>query len=167
MNFSTELQLMIAKTDYNASDNWLPLWIHSVDVYEVISQLVERRYYSVADICGIDYQSFKKTAQLLAILHDIGKATPVFQDKISCSLKQFRSVWESYNINIPHYNSNDYGKTPHAKASENILLANGFHQNFASVVGGHHGMPALDESDIRYSSIQNNSNENFIKVYKN
>ncbi len=144
MNFSKHLQLMIGKTARFMPDKWLPPWIHCMDTYNVISDLVDKRYYSLAVLCGMDYDTFKKVAQLSALLHDIGKNTPIFQDKISHSLMQFRSKWEHYGIKISRYSDNDYTELPHAKASECILLSNGFHPNFASVIGAHHGMPALD-----------------------
>lgn len=144
MNFSKSLQLMIGKTARFMPDKWLPPWIHCMDTYNVISDLVDKRYYSLSAICGMDYDTFKKVAQLSALLHDIGKNTPLFQDKISHSLMHFRSRWEHYGIKISRYSDNDYTELPHAKASECILLSNGFHPNFASVIGAHHGMPALD-----------------------
>lgn len=144
MNFSKHLQLMIGKTTRFMPDKWLPPWIHCIDTYNIISDLVDKRYYSLSAICGMDYDTFKKVAQLSALLHDIGKNTPIFQDKISHSLIHFRSKWEHYGIKISRYSDNDYIELPHAKASECILLSNGFHPNFASVIGAHHGMPALD-----------------------
>lgn len=160
MNFSKHLQLMIGKTARFMPDKWLPPWIHCMDTYNVISDLVDKRYYSLAVLCGMDYDTFKKVAQLSALLHDIGKNTPLFQDKISHSLMQFRSRWEHYGIKISRYSDNDYTELPHAKASECILLSNGFHPNFASVIGAHHGMPA---SDIGKYSIP----KNMTKYYGN
>ncbi len=160
MNFSKHLQLMIGKTARFMPYKWLPPWIHCIDTYNVISDLVDKRYYSLSAICGMDYDTFKKVAQLSALLHDIGKNTPLFQDKISHSLMHFRSKWEHYGINISHYSDNDYMELPHAKASECILLSNGFHPNFASVIGAHHGMPA---SDIGKYSIP----KNMTKYYGN
>lgn len=160
MNFSKHLQLMIGKTARFMPDKWLPPWIHCMDTYNVISDLVDKRYYSLSAICGMDYDTFKKVAQLSALLHDIGKNTPLFQDKISHSLMHFRSKWEHYGIKISRYSDNDYTELHHAKASECILLSNGFHPNFASVIGAHHGMPA---SDIGKYSIP----KNMTKYYGN
>ncbi len=160
MNFSKHLQLMIGKTARFMPDKWLPPWIHCMDTYNVISDLVDKRYYSLAAICGMDYDTFRKVAQLSALLHDIGKNTPLFQDKISHSLMHFRSKWEHYGIKISRYSDNDYTELPHAKASECILLSNDFHPNFASVIGAHHGMPA---SDIGKYSIP----KNMTKYYGN
>ena len=160
MNFSKHLQLMIGKTARFMPDKWLPPWIHCMDTYNVISDLVDKRYYSLSAICGMDYDTFKKVAQLSALLHDIGKNTPLFQDKISHSLMHFRSKWEHYGIKISRYSDNDYTELHHAKASECILLSNGFHPNFASVIGAHHGMPA---SDIGKYSIS----KNMTKYYGN
>jgi len=140
MRLSLEMKLMIAKSgNYN---RWLPLWVHATDTAEVIQELIHLRYSALSELCGMSFDTFKRTAVLLAYLHDIGKITPLFQSQILKALPARRSLFEHYGIyNIPE-NFKDKDKSHHTKCGEAILLKMGFPKGFSSVVGAHHGMPA-------------------------
>lgn len=140
MKLSRELKLMIAKS--GADQKWLPLWMHASDTANVISDLIHLRYASLAELCGMSFHDFKKTAVLLAYLHDIGKLTPLFQSRILKTLPKRRSLFEHYGIHsLPEHFPNPE-KSHHAKSGEAILLDLNFPKGFSSVVGAHHGMPA-------------------------
>ncbi len=134
------MKLIIAKS--GLEDTWLPLWVHGTDTANVMSGLIHLRYSALFGLCGMSSADFKRTAVLLAYLHDIGKITPLFQSQILKTLPARRSLFEHYGI---HNISGDFiekEKSRHTKCGEAILLELGFPEGFSSVVGAHHGMPA-------------------------
>ncbi len=142
MNLSREMKLMIAKS--GIENKWLPFWMHATDTANVISELIHLRYSSLSDLCGMPFGDFKRTAVLLAYLHDIGKITPLFQSQILKSLPERHSLFEHYGICNIAENFINKDKSHHTKCGEAILLKLGFPKGFSSVVGAHHGMPAED-----------------------
>ena len=139
---------------------WLPLEIHLRDTAEIAKKLwdewlpdaVKR---TIADSVGGDEQEARKLFIFLAIVHDIGKATPVFQAK--------RNFWPT-DLDFDIYNKlvtcglnvkesreeyRFYQRTPHALASQLLLEyakdlglsdAN-LNRNAAVILGSHHGKP--------------------------
>lgn len=140
MELSKEMKLIIAKSERNGN-KWLPLWVHAMDTAGVIGYLLRTRYQHLDDVCGMAFEELKRTAVLLAYLHDIGKITPLFQSMILKALPSRRSVFEHYGMNIPD-NLPDKEKSHHTICGEAILLNRGFNRDFASIVGAHHGMPS-------------------------
>ena len=96
MRLSREMRLIIAKS--GPENRWLPLWMHAADTAAVISEIIHRRYTFLAELCGMSFEDFKRTAKLLAYLHDIGKITPLFQSQILKALPARRSVFEHYGV---------------------------------------------------------------------
>lgn len=142
MKLSREMKLIIAKS--GVENKWLPLWMHAADTANVVSKLIHLRYAFLSQLCGMSFSDFKRTAVLLAYLHDIGKITPLFQSQILKSLPARRSLFEHYGIhNIPE-NCMNKDKSHHTKCGEAILVDLGFPMGFSSIVGAHHGMPADD-----------------------
>ena len=90
------MKLIIAKS--GPEDTWLPLWVHGTDTANVMSGLIQLRYSSLFGLCGMSSADFKRTAVLLAYLHDIGKITPLFQSQILKALPARRSLFEHYGI---------------------------------------------------------------------
>lgn len=136
------LKLLAAKTDRRNSALWLPYYFHAEDVAGVMDFLLAERYAGLYGICGMSAEDFHKTAMLAAYLHDIGKLTPVFQDKLLQSLPVRRGIMEHYQIEIPGYSLNDYKQAPHNVCGKVIaLLMLGLPRELASVIGAHHGMP--------------------------
>ncbi|MCI8566354.1 MAG: CRISPR-associated helicase Cas3' [Lachnospiraceae bacterium] len=140
MKLSREMKLIIAKS--GSENRWLPLWLHAEDTAKVMSELIHLRYSSLPEVCGMSFGDFKRTAILLAYLHDIGKITPLFQSKILKALPARRSVFEHYGIHNILENFIDKEKSHHTKCGEAILLGLGFPKGFSSIIGAHHGMPA-------------------------
>ncbi len=143
---SNALKLIIAKSDpknVDKSGEWLPLWLHAADCAKVTEDLLHTRYFSIADVCGMSFEELKKTAVLLAYLHDIGKITPFFQAKILQALPERRSIFEHYGIHIPdlsEYISKERATSHHTVCGEAVLNKLGFPTDISSVVGAHHGM---------------------------
>lgn len=146
-NFSNALKLIIAKSG-RENGEWLPLWLHAADCAKVTKYLLQTRYSSIADVCGMSLEEMKKTAVLLAYLHDIGKITPLFQAKILRALPERRSLFEHYNIHIPDYEreflNKDKATLHHTVCGEAILNELGFPTDISSIVGAHHGMTTED-----------------------
>ena len=137
MKFSCEMKLIIAKS--GAENKWLPFWMHATDTANVMSELIHLRYSSLSQLCGMSFHDFKRTAVLLAYLHDIGKITPLFQSQILKSLPARHSLFEHYGIHSIPENFIDKNKSHHTKCGEVILLNLGFPKGFSSIVGAHHG----------------------------
>lgn len=138
---SSRLKLIIAKSG-RENREWLPLWIHAEDTANVMKYLLHSRYQALSDMCGMPFEELKKTAVLLAYLHDIGKITPFFQAKILQSLPDRRSLFEHYRTHIPdmsEYIHKEREKSHHTICGEAILNELGF-KSVSSVVGAHHGM---------------------------
>lgn len=140
-------KLIIAKSN-SKTEEWLPLWIHSCDTAKMIEFLIAERFYHSCDDCGMEYDKFRKTAILLAYLHDIGKMTPLFQSRLLSALPNMRTVFERNDVKIPfEYEYQNKFLSHHTKCGEAILLSLGFPSDVASIVGAHHGMPAVDFMD--------------------
>lgn len=144
MQLSNAQKLIIAKSEHE-SGKWLPLWMHAKDTANVMQYLLHTRYQGLAGLCEMSFEDLKKIGTLLAYLHDIGKITPLFQAKILEALPERRTVFEHYGIHVPEYSEIlNKKESHHTKCGEAILLALGFPNEFSSIVGAHHGMPAED-----------------------
>lgn len=141
---SNAAKLIIAKSNHKIGE-WLPLWIHSCDTAKMIEFLIYKRFQHSCDDCAMDYDEFRKTAILLAYLHDIGKITPLFQSRLLSALPNMRTAFEHNSIRIPFESElKKPHDSHHTKCGEAILLSLGFPCDIASIVGAHHGMPAND-----------------------
>lgn len=140
MTLSAPMKLIIAKSS-REDGRWLPLWVHAADTANVTEELLRIRYAALGETCGIPFDELKKTAILLAYLHDIGKITPLFQLRILQSLPGRRSVFEHYGVEIAdHFLHGE--DSHHTKCGEAILLNHDFPKGFSAIVGAHHGMPS-------------------------
>lgn len=148
---SNELKLIIAKSD-SENNKWMPFWMHEKDTANIMEYLLHSRYQELSDLCALSFDILKKTGMLLAYLHDIGKITPLFQAKILESLPGRRTIFEHYGVKIPEYSKFiNKNNSHHAKCGEAILIAMGFPNDFSSIIGAHHGMPADDvKNHIEY-----------------
>lgn len=140
---SKTVRLLAAKTDPQGGGFWLPLWMHAMDTswtlqFLALYRLPEavRRY-----LCP-DEGLLIRTLRFLGFLHDIGKATALFQNKILHRLPDIRQQL-SRLLPVPDSFENP-GGTSHARASEAILLSFGCPRGVASVAGAHHGWPQED-----------------------
>lgn len=135
-------KLMIAKSGDN-SYKWLPLCVHLEDTAGIMNKLIEEFVSdSFSETCGLSKEDLKKTAIFLACVHDIGKATIVFQYKIGQKIPERLEVLKHYKIEIPIIMPYDKMQvTPHAIAGEAILRYMGCPESIAAVAGAHHGEP--------------------------
>ncbi|WP_207782520.1 CRISPR-associated helicase Cas3' [Phytoactinopolyspora limicola] len=131
---------------------WLPLWQHMDDSADVADMLFDQWLSPnvvrlIAAEFGGDVRSAHTAVQLLAGLHDIGKATPAFAVQ-NTELGQRMSNLGLYTP--PHKNDlPDRQKAHHTITGHHIfqrwLLSQGWDPKavnaWAVVIGGHHGVP--------------------------
>ena len=152
INLSNEkYSILAAKSAGKEEHGWLPVWVHLLDTVGIMENLVDRWISpAFAENISIQISDWKKIAKFVAITHDIGKFTPVFQSKISSTLFGHLGRLESYGINIPHQSELfDANQSPHAVAGEAILLHFDCSDSVAAVVGAHHGKPQGIADDIQ------------------
>ena len=136
-----DTKLLAGKTNGNDDSQWLPLWMHCRDTAGVMSLLVQN-WLPIATIknAGLAEGMFLKTARFLGYVHDIGKATALFQSQILSSIPGARVRLENKSgLTIPARFIE--WKAPHSCASEAILLHLNCPESLASVAGAHHGKP--------------------------
>ena len=134
-------RFLAGKTDPENTSLWLPLWMHLWDTAGIMERLV--RYWvpeSTKRAMGFqDEEALLATARFLGGVHDIGKATVVFQANILRALPEARQRLETLtSLDCPVQNSQE---SPHARAGEAILLREDCPGGIASIVGAHHGKP--------------------------
>lgn len=129
-----------AKTDLDDETLWLPLIVHLQDTAAVMEYLL--RHWLPEQYCeGLDLnrKEFFQLALFTAFVHDIGKATPSFQRKIT---RQREILGYRLEKNGLTDQAMAWDKEPpHAAAGAEILRAEGVAECVAAVVGAHHGMP--------------------------
>lgn len=135
--FSKRAMYLAGKTDTANSGNWLPLWQHLHDTMQIMEKLIllwlpESTKQSIA----LPEQELRKLARFLGGVHDIGKATLLFQHNIMRHLPLAgERLWQE----IPVSAVLD-GKLPHSMAGEIILRTLDCPKGIASIVGTHHGL---------------------------
>lgn len=142
--FSKELAAAVAKSDRENGNDWLPFWMHSFDTAGIMEKLAQKRLpESISDYlcaeCGGREKLFS-TLKFCALVHDIGKLTIVFQSRIydAVDFSPFADC-----VELPKSGSLvNASNTPHALASEAILLKLGCREGVASIAGAHHGRPS-------------------------
>lgn len=143
------VKLMVGKSDPEGNGRWLPLWMHARDTADILCYLVQNWIpQAVRNEIGLQEEELVHTARFLGLVHDLGKATAVFQSRI---LLHIPEVYERLDRVLPlPMQFFDASRTPHARASEAILLELECPEGIASIAGAHHGKP------------QENQNQNFI-----
>lgn len=124
--------------------------MHSFDTAGIMEKLAQKRLpESISDYlcaeCGSREKLFS-TLKFCALVHDIGKLTIVFQSRIydAVDFSPFAVC-----VELPKSGSLvNASDTPHALASEAILLKLGCREGVASIAGAHHGRPSA-WTDVR------------------
>ncbi|MBN1891901.1 MAG: CRISPR-associated helicase Cas3' [Clostridiales bacterium] len=132
---------------------WLPLTVHMKDSAYVARQLWKEWLpdgvkWIIATNLSNDVDA-ERLVIFLAAAHDIGKAIPLFQAKISDPRYGASDIDEilaekliGYGFPIQDYRRFPHpSKTPHALATQLILEKAGCHRNIAVILGSHHGKP--------------------------
>ena len=131
-------QLLVGKSDPEGGGLRLPLWMHARDTAETICRLAQNWLpESARTQMGLSEEELLRTVRFLGFVHDIGKASALFQSRI---LRAIPQAGERLRAQLPLPDSfREEWATPHARASEVILLELGCPEGLASVAGAHHG----------------------------
>lgn len=150
-----------------SSDNmWLPLYMHMTDSAEVAKLLwdtwlpVHTKKLLSDGICSaetelsfnydIDKEVFaKKVLAFLALAHDLGKASPLFQNKaVKVGYNDIIDQLDFLGLPIKVKENSTTNKFTHAIVSAAILKESGLQENYTYIIAAHHGKPPTDEGDI-------------------
>lgn len=149
-----------AVDERRAPSDWLPLAVHLEDSAAVAALLWDRWvsptiHAFVGSRVGGEAVG-RQLAVLLAGVHDIGKATPVFQSKVAWLAADLERFGLALGLTVT---ADDKRRLPHGLAGqvilERYLAAHGWTHaradQLGAVVGGHHGIPAAD-ADVEAAS---------------
>lgn len=149
-----------------SNNMWLPLYVHMTDSAEVArllwdTWLPEHTKKLLSDgICSaetelsfdsdIDKEVFaKKVLVFLALAHDLGKASPLFQNKAAkVGYNDIIYQLDSLGLPIEFEENSTTKKFTHAIVSAAILKESGLQESYTYIIAAHHGKPPTDESDI-------------------
>lgn len=154
---SAQARALWGKTDRDAGEEWLPLYVHMSDSALVAEKiwdewLPEGTREIIASNFNGDATLAKRVTVLLAGIHDLGKATPVFQSKpitYAPNADNNSMAWipEQVGLTVGHFDNPNNPTHPMAGEFllERYLIDIGWSKNiarsYASVVGSHHGKP--------------------------
>lgn len=133
---------MCAKSCRETPSLYLPLWCHLLDTASMAELLFE--HWIPSSVMHADShlseQDFARTTEFLCLVHDIGKAAPVFQSRILSHVAGHKERLADAGVEVPAKFLAPQA-TPHTIAGEIIL--NDLHCpcGLSSVVGAHHGRP--------------------------
>ena len=144
MGLSQEIISLAAKSSRYSKEEWLPFWVHSIDVAEVLKKMMRRwiplSIYS--SFQGMSEDEVERLLYFIGMIHDIGKMTALFQSRIMPSIESQNMYLEKNGFILRNANDFKYaGETSHPIAGEAILLKYGCPAGVAAVVGSHHGKP--------------------------
>ncbi|MDR0381781.1 MAG: CRISPR-associated endonuclease Cas3'', partial [Oscillospiraceae bacterium] len=157
------LDALWAKKSRDGDLKWLPLWTHLADTAETAKLLWDRHVADgvkrrIAEACGCDESAARALCIFVAAAHDLGKATPAFQEKKAYLGnrdldERLLEILCRAGHELPKIPSPE--ATPHALASQVLLERMGYSQNVAVIAGSHHGKPP-DSRYNNYTSYRNN-----------
>lgn len=151
MHLSSPAQALWAKKGKPGELTWLPLHRHMADAAGVVGMLWDEwlsdseRHLIASGLSNPD-QAYH-FVRFLAASHDLGKATPLFQAKPKAFLPDDLDEMLLDHLQaqglplVPHAHFSDASKTPHALATQTLLLKAGCNPAIAAILGAHHGKP--------------------------
>lgn len=146
LSFAELLHLLPGKT--SPEGMWLPAWRHMLDTGLVMQRLFRqwipdsvRRTLRDA----LSEEEAEQFAVLAALLHDIGKLTPVFASKLLRMLPELRDRLLMLGLSVQvHETITDPGKSPHALAGAVCLRQKRCPHSLAAAIAAHHGKTATE-----------------------
>ncbi|NLJ95221.1 MAG: CRISPR-associated helicase Cas3' [Clostridiaceae bacterium] len=148
--------LWAKKSDSKLGFMWLPLSQHLEDTKNIIGLLWEHWLSSNQKhhiLQGLNYEDSydgKRFVQFLGAIHDLGKATPIFQKQKSYAgssdLDAFL-IEKLERAGFAGLGTHLYSKearTSHALAGQVLLRHFAVKDDISSIIGGHHGKPIDD-----------------------
>lgn len=145
---------------------WLPLTQHLIDTAEVIALLWEhwlgegQKDLIKKSMNDSSEDLAKRTAIFLGAIHDLGKATPVFQKKKAFNYSRDLDVQlmdkleESGLYGLRDKVITEDKDVNHSLAGQVLLYEFGVNEGIASIVGAHHGKPQDDMNMIKLDSFR-------------
>ena len=144
---------------------WLPAWRHMLDCGLIMQRLFHQWIPDSVRNTLKDKLSEENAEQIVilaALLHDIGKLTPVFVSKLLPMLPELDDRLSASGLHVPKYESIiNRNESPHALAGAVWLRMMGREcpHSLAAVIAAHHGKPAsskqaqfLDGDSYPYAS---------------
>lgn len=169
LGLSDRTRSIWGKTNRVDDSEWLPLYVHMADSAAVATKIWDTWVPQgtkdvIARDLGGDEKLARKLAVFLAGVHDIGKATPVFQAKpITFGAEAESFAWKAEKAGLPMIAGlRDCNHPTHPIAGEAILegylmRVHGWDRKtarqYACVVGGHHGIPP-DKSKVEDAGLE-------------
>jgi len=135
---------------------WLPLWVHSADTCGVVSYLLREWLPETARkaMCrNLSEEQLISAGRCAAVLHDLGKASILFQTRITEELNPLREKLKAIGLKVLSdddavYFSSSAARVAHATAGEILLLRAGCQLSFAEIIGAHHGKPWAEGREL-------------------
>ena len=157
MGLSSAAAAIIAKTDSDGEGGWLPLYYHLLDTARVIERLLVNWLPPAAcqTMAGdLGEEKLFRVVVFLALVHDLGKATPAFQRKVAGLIENGLARLEQEGMGIPIMSNAK--ASPHALAGETLLIEAGVPNSLAAIIGAHHGQPTngTDAIDIEINQLE-------------
>lgn len=160
LGLSVQARSVWGKTNGIDGEEWLPLYVHMADSAAMAERIWDQWLPAgVRDVIARDLDGDLRRARMLAIvlagIHDIGKATPVFQSKPirfgAAGSETGSMAWKPRKAGLPIRDDfRDTGTPTHPIAGQIIVMRylcdrhgwnNDVAESYACVVGGHHGTP--------------------------
>lgn len=146
----SNLWWLAAKTSKQSGDLWLPLVYHLRDTAEVMDYLlhhwVARVFYTEIDLSR---RETIRVACFLAMAHDLGKASPLFQSQITRTIPDIKTALFAHDLKFADQYQN-MKDVKHAHAGAELLRYMGVPDSVAVVAGAHHGKP--EDENISFMS---------------
>lgn len=150
-SISIPLSLLPGKSDRDSGDLWLPTWLHAMDTAGVAQRLFacwlpQAIRDRLAEEVGEEGAS--SLIALLALVHDLGKMTPLFVARIAQSLPEIAHKLCAAGLDVPSHSAfRDATRSPHALAGAALLFDAGFPECVVQIVAAHHGQPmSIDDA---------------------
>ena len=133
------------------NDNWLSLYQHLTDTAGVMKQLFSEFVTpSMVNASGLSLEKIKNIAVFTAAVHDIGKATAAFQQKMCDALPWLKNEIADIGFDVARGDLTQY--SPHALAGASILnYIFGINESICEIVAAHHGKPRDEARETKFS----------------
>lgn len=140
----------LAAKSAEMGEYWIPLRLHLLDTASVMRFLLNVWVpQSVTNSIDSENNS-ERICTFLALVHDIGKATRLFQYRISKAVPGHKERLSNCGV-MTDLNPDELqryaAEVPHARAGQAILERFGFPADISCVVGGHHGKTQENSTD--------------------
>lgn len=137
----------IAAKSGSSGGRWIPLKVHSLDTSHIMKYLLNS-WVPQRIVQQISADSkVERICMFLAMVHDIGKITRIFQYRISHSIPGHLERLQRIGVLEKDISTRDADKVSHARAGQVILDYFGCPADVSCIVGSHHGKPQDETPD--------------------